>query len=139
MSPGSDPERCVRLWVEKAENDLTNAEHTLTMGSGCPFDTVCFHTQQCAEKYLKALLVERSIAFPKTHDLLYLLRLASQEADLDLRSEDVATINRYSVEARYPGHWDPITRREAEEAVEAARRVRTAVRAVLPEETSGEE
>ena len=47
----------------------TNAEHTLTMGEDCPYDTVCFHTQQCVEKYLKALLTYLSIDFPKIHDV----------------------------------------------------------------------
>jgi len=36
----------VRLWIEKAENDLRNAEHTLTLVENCPFDNVCFHAQQ---------------------------------------------------------------------------------------------
>ena len=44
-------------WVIKAENDLTTAAHTLKLGEDCPTDTVCFHAQQCVEKYLKALLV----------------------------------------------------------------------------------
>ena len=47
--------RWVRQWIEKAEGDLRNAEHTLTLEQDCPLDTVCFHAQQCAEKYLKAL------------------------------------------------------------------------------------
>ena len=37
----------VRQWVQKAEHDLKNAEHTLTLEDDCPFDTVCFHAQQC--------------------------------------------------------------------------------------------
>ncbi len=32
-------------WIEKAENDLKNAAHTLKMGADCPTDTVCFHAQ----------------------------------------------------------------------------------------------
>ena len=55
-----DPE-IARLWAEKAENDLLNAEHTLKMKSNCPFDTICFHSQQCAEKYIKALSIARDI------------------------------------------------------------------------------
>jgi hypothetical protein len=39
------------------------------------YDAACFHCQQCAEKYLKARLVEAGIAFAKTHDLLSLLSL----------------------------------------------------------------
>lgn len=67
-----DPEKVlsvVREWVAKAENDLKTAAHTLKLGKDCPTDTVCFHAQQCVEKYLKALLVWKGIDFPKTHDL----------------------------------------------------------------------
>ena len=63
-----------RQWVEKAEHDLINAEYTLTLEKNCPLDTVCFHAQQCAEKYLKAFLVQKSISFPKTHDLRVLMK-----------------------------------------------------------------
>ena len=59
----------VREWVQKAENDLKNAVNTLKMGEDCPTDTVCFHAQQCVEKYLKAFLVSRDIDFPRTHDI----------------------------------------------------------------------
>lgn len=41
----------------QAKNDLTNAAHVLKLAAACPTDTVCFHAQQCVEKYLKALLV----------------------------------------------------------------------------------
>lgn len=70
----------VRRWVEKAEHDLRNAEYVLTLGEDCPTDTVCFHCQQCAEKYLKAILVSRGVAFPKTHDLVLLLNLLGGES-----------------------------------------------------------
>jgi len=54
MSDQTDRGRVVAEWVRKAENDIRNAEYTLTMGEDCPYDTVCFHAQQCVEKYLKA-------------------------------------------------------------------------------------
>ena len=122
----------VRLWIEKAENDLINAEHTLTLKKKCPFDTVCFHAQQCAEKYLKGLLVFQSIDFPKTHDLLLLLKLVPELPDFDLNPADLLLLNRYSVEARYPGDWEEIFREEAEEALLKAKKVRETVRSVLP-------
>ena len=59
MSDSAGAMRVVRQWVEKAEHDLRNAEHTLTLQDNCPMDTVCFHGQQCAETYIKALLVLR--------------------------------------------------------------------------------
>jgi len=42
--------KVVREWIEKTENDLKNAAHTLKMGKDCPTDTICFHAQQCVEK-----------------------------------------------------------------------------------------
>ena len=59
----------VHEWVIKAENDLRAASHILKLGEECPTDTVCFHAQQCVEKYLKAFLVLEGIDFPKTHDI----------------------------------------------------------------------
>ncbi len=124
----------IRRWVEKAEHDLLNAEYVLTLKEDCPTDTVCFHCQQCAEKYLKALLVSRGIAFPRTHDLVVLFNLNPSESGLSLQVEKVQPLNRYSVEARYPGDWDPIDTQEAAEAVNMARGVREAVRSVLPKD-----
>jgi HEPN domain-containing protein len=65
----------VRQWVEKAENDLTIAAHAIKLRDKCPSDAVCFHGQQCIEKYHKAALVLHGVDFPKTHDLNALARL----------------------------------------------------------------
>jgi HEPN domain-containing protein len=44
------------------------------------YRAICFHAQQCAEKYLKARLTEANIPFIKTHDLPSLLsQLAAVE------------------------------------------------------------
>ena len=110
----------VRQWVEKAEEDLRTAEHTLTLEKDCPYGTVCFHAQQCAEKYLKALLVFHAILFPKIHDLLELVPLVPRALALGIQLADVAEVNRYAIEGRYPGEWEPIMREDAEAAVKAA-------------------
>lgn len=57
MSGQAELAALVRRWIEKADNDLRNAEHTLLLTDDCPFDTACFHAQQCVEKCLKAVLV----------------------------------------------------------------------------------
>lgn len=64
----------MEAWVRKAENDLRNIELVLP-AEDAPFDTVCFHAQQAAEKYLKALLTVHGRPFGKTHDLFQLLSL----------------------------------------------------------------
>jgi HEPN domain-containing protein len=60
------------IWMQKAANDLLNVENNLASDS-VPWDTVCFHAQQAAEKLLKALLVARGEVVPRTHDLSALL------------------------------------------------------------------
>lgn len=42
----------VQEWVAKAENDLLAATLLLKLGRQAPADAICFHAQQCAEKYL---------------------------------------------------------------------------------------
>jgi HEPN domain-containing protein len=131
MNP--DPRiRLLQQWVERAEEDLITAEYTLTLEENCPFSTVCFHSQQCAEKYLKALLVWLDVNFPRTHDLMELLPRVPAEAGLGLQIADLGSLNRYAVETRYPGEWEPITRPEAVAAVAVANHVRNAVRPLLP-------
>jgi HEPN domain-containing protein len=134
MNERRDSLRAARQWVEKAEHDPRNAQYTRTLRRDCPFDTVCFHAQQCAEKYLKGFLAAHSIEIPRTHDLVILLRLASGAGLPDLEPSDVQPLNRYTVEARYPGDWEPIERREATRAVAMARRLRAALRKSMPSE-----
>jgi HEPN domain-containing protein len=43
-----------REWIEKAEGDFATAEREAAVDQSPNYDAVCFHTQQCAEKYLKA-------------------------------------------------------------------------------------
>jgi HEPN domain-containing protein len=63
----------VAEWVEKAEGDFHSAERELRARKDTNYDAVCFHAQQCAEKYLKAFLVQHQISFRPIHDLEVLL------------------------------------------------------------------
>jgi len=125
----------VHEWVDKAENDLKNASHTLKLGKDCPTDTVCFHAQQCVEKYLKALLVLHEIDCPKTHDMGVLFRLLPKPLDIAMSPMDQRRLTDYATTARYPGESDPISLSEARQAVRLARNVRSEVRRLLPRAT----
>ncbi len=131
MSDAPDVARIIRQWVEKAEHDLLNIENNLA-ASEIPWDTVCFHAQQCTEKYLKALLTLRGIEFPKSHDLTELVALIPADLHLDVSPAIFEELNPYAIETRYPGLWEPIEREDGIRAVDSARRVREAVRALLP-------
>lgn len=119
-------------WVEKAEHDLTTASYTLRLRANCPTDTVCFHAQQCVEKYLKALLVLNDVDFGRTHHISALLSLLPPSIRPQMTPEEQERFTEYAVTTRYPGDYDPITREEAKQAVQIARRVRNQVRRRLP-------
>src|SRR5437868_1478456 len=62
------------LWVRKAEEDVEGAR-ALAVRKPPLRNLACFHCQQAAEKYLKALLQNLGAVVPKTHDLEGLLDL----------------------------------------------------------------
>ena len=47
-------------WIAKAEADWRVANREIRVQHGASYDAVCFHSQQCVEKYLKAFLQEKS-------------------------------------------------------------------------------
>ncbi len=122
----------IRQWVEKAENDYITAVHTLKLGKKCPTDTVCFHTQQCVEKYLKSLLIFEDEDIRKTHDIGLLISLLSPRHRPKLTVEEQRLLTGFAIFTRYPGDYEPISLKQAREAVAMARRVRKQVRALLP-------
>lgn len=93
--------RVVSNWIKKAESDLKNIALVLP-ARDAPLDTVCFHAQQAAEKYIKALLTFLGIPFPKTHDLPELVLLLP--ADSQVRNEvgDLSELADAGVTSRYP-------------------------------------
>ena len=130
------PERSqtVLQWIEKAEGDYRNFQNTLKMGADCPLDTVCFHAQQCVEKYLKARLVYLSIDFPKIHDIGEIVRLFPPSSKIPLSPIEQEKLTNYAWIGRYPGNWEPVTRQQAEEAASLALKVRTTIRSSFPKD-----
>lgn len=128
------PFEVVREWIGKAENDLKNASFTLTMGDDCPTDTICFHAQQCVEKYIKAFLVWNGTPFPKTHNLPSLISLLPDNMPVLLSDIEQELLTDYATVTRYPGEMEEISISEATKAVKLARKVRKILRSLLPRE-----
>jgi HEPN domain-containing protein len=120
-------------WVAKAEGDFNTARREME-AEPANYDAVCFHSQQCAEKYLKARLIEDDAAFPKTHDLSALLDmvLPIEPRWTDLRSP-LDRLTDLGVEVRYPGLFADAE--AAAEALETAGVVRDRARKSLELET----
>ncbi len=132
MSAAPENLRLARMWVEKAEEDLLVAELLLSSEECCPASTICFHAQQCAEKYVKALLVYLSVPFPKVHDIGELLHLVPASIKVPLTAEEQEQLTFYATTARYPGDYEPVSREDAEEMISAARKLRDAIRSHIP-------
>ncbi len=123
----------VGQWVLKAESDLKTAAVLLRIKRECPTEVICFHAQQCVEKYIKALLVLNAIEFPRTHQIGVLLTLVPIQIRPTLTPEEQERLTEYAVTTRYPGDYDPISHEEARQTVQIARRLRNQVRRRLPE------
>ena len=65
-------------WMQRARSDLQLGRAALDTKGVLPEDAA-FHAQQCAEKALKALLLHREVAFPKTHAIEVLLDLLKMQ------------------------------------------------------------
>jgi HEPN domain-containing protein len=128
MSNPDDP----ASWTAKADNDLLCIANNLN-DPRVPWDAVCFHAQQAAEKMLKAFLVSRGLRVQRTHDLALLLgQCAAAGNPFDHLAADCELLNIYAVTFRYPAPAAPDpTDAEGRAAVAAAQRVYDAVRAAL--------
>jgi HEPN domain-containing protein len=118
-------------WLAKAENDLLNIENNLS-ASRVPWDTICFHAQQAAEKLLKGFLVFRGREVTRTHDLIALLSACVQLAPtLANLQQDCQRLTYYAVASRYPDDLYEPDEKDARQMIEAVRRVRTEILSCL--------
>lgn len=110
------------VWIDHAEDDF-NAAGKLLRGKKPSIYGACFHAQQCAEKYMKAILVFREQRFPMTHDLVILNTLLQQAGvDMNIAEDLLELLSSYAVRARYSGETPELD--DAKEALKIAKQVR---------------
>ena len=116
-----------REWIAKAEEDLAVAVSLSRPRKKPLWSPVCFHAQQCAEKYLKARLNEASVQFYKTHDLEQLLNqvLPVEPLWAAFRPE-LKRLTDSAVLPRYPGNF--FTKAEAQRALKTCKAFRKEAR-----------
>jgi HEPN domain-containing protein len=124
--------------------DLRSIERMLDEEFLAP--VACFHAQQCVEKSLKAILEEKGVRPPKTHDVLRLYGLVSETVGLELDLRTLQVLNDLYVDARYPGELGLLpygrpspddARQFYEFATEVYRKAWELVAGGLPEESPG--
>jgi len=110
-------------WLTIAGEELQSAEYLLDKRL---FRMVCNHAQQCVEKTLKALLAEREIESPRTHNILD-LNTAVKKLGYEPRLADEDAIFLTSLyRSRYPSSLGLLpagepTEQDAQAAVRIAR------------------
>lgn len=111
----------VEEWLKKADDDFRFAEANLK-GRSEFYAQICFHFQQAAEKYLKAYIIGKGLAFDKVHNLVHLLKTCSTfEPAFAALKEDCILLNTAYIETRYPVSWPAnYTKETAEQSRTAA-------------------
>ena len=84
-------------WAAFAKSDLISAELLFREGV---WNQVCFHSQQCAEKFLKGSLLPESR--PRTHKIADLVRLTDFLALGDELKSRLRLLDRFYIPSRYP-------------------------------------
>ena len=115
----------VKNWIKKANNDFKIAHRELKANNPVK-DMICFHMQQCVEKYLKAFLSHNNVSFRKTHDIAELIESCK---DIDpefnnLYDLEADSLTIYGVEIRYPDDFYIPTLNETKNAVEITIKVK---------------
>ena len=94
----------VEQWMKKAEEDWIGIGRLQSGDLAEIADLVAFLAQQCAEKYLKALIQNEGAEPPRLHHLSALLDpLLSEHADLEDLRVPCEQLTPYAVGFRYPG------------------------------------
>ncbi len=106
-------------WLKRAKSNLALAKQPKTVD--IYWEDLCFETQQAAEKALKAVLLSKKIQFRFVHDLAELITLLENNGvSLPEGVRTSAILTDYSVEARYPGPFEPVTKEEFKKALKIA-------------------
>jgi HEPN domain-containing protein len=111
-------------WFLRAQDDELSIKDILEDRQGSP-NTVCFLSQQMAEKYLKGFLVFHRKRFPKIHHLDKLLNLAKKiDAQFENLRKEAEELSEFYITARYPGDYPQFTFKEAEKAFKGALKIK---------------
>jgi HEPN domain-containing protein len=117
-------------WLRFADDDLASARLHLATSLILP-NQGCYHAQQAAEKGLKALLILRSVRFPKTHDLMALSALLPP-ADAAITDHiDLPSLTAWVTVARYPTDHAEATVPLAVDAISSAAMLLARIHAVI--------
>jgi HEPN domain-containing protein len=94
--------KATEAWLDFAHRDLEAAK--LLVDHEYVSNAVLFHSQQCVEKCLKALLEEADVPVPHLHSIVTLHSLLMEEAgiSLSLDEDELDLLDAVYIDTRYP-------------------------------------
>jgi HEPN domain-containing protein/predicted nucleotidyltransferase len=113
------------VWIKDSLDELESAHLLLDSGK---YKGACYHSQQSAEKALKALIIEKGEKPERIHDIVSLInKVKSIGWDIDFSIDDAILLNsiykgRYPTEEGLLPYGIP-DRNDAEQVFHAARRI----------------
>ena len=127
-------EKSTREWILKAESDLKIGKDEIITENPAT-DAICFHMQQCVEKYLKAFLIFNRKEIRKTHIIAEIIR---ECLDIDPEFKELFKIKAqnltdFAVGIRYAEDFYFPSTEETKEAIEIAEKVKEFVLKKLTE------
>jgi len=117
--------------IEYADEDLRVTELVASLSSNIPYRFIAYHSQQCAEKYIKAYLLYHDVDFPYTHNISTLIELCLPFVDLNEKLASAKELSKYAVAVRYPTDYLTLTKREAIRLTKIANKVKIEIRKLL--------
>lgn len=118
-------EKSTREWIAKADRDFKIGKDEFAT-EGPVTDMICFHMQQCTEKYLKAFLIFNSREIRRTHIVEELIRECIEiDSDFQQLFEIRAhNLTDFAVELRYPSDVSLPSNEETKEAIDITEKVK---------------
>lgn len=112
-------------WIKLAEMDYGVAEHLYQTYYPKPYEIICYHCQQSAEKAIKSVIVADGAkgGMPKLHDLSFLLNQIKNVVDIEEKYYDYAdALTPYGVSIRYPNELF-LEEKHAKEALQMSKEI----------------
>ena len=116
----------LKNWLFRANEDIQVIKYLSKTELESYLSTICMHTQQAVEKFLKAFLVYHNIDFPRTHDVDFLLKQC-QKIDKNDFNIDLGSLSIYGLKLRYPDDFYIPDKSETIQNIDTAQKIKNIV------------
>ena len=123
-------EKLLSFWKIKADNDIKTIENELKSEEPVT-DSICYHSQQAAEKYLKLFLVSEGKEPARSHNIAFLKNECENINSVFSELTDIEYLTDYAVDLRYPDNFYIPSLEEAKDAYSDTLKVKVFICKIL--------